>query len=43
MVRENTEDLYAGVEFEAGKPATAELIDYINKLSPDRAHQDRPR
>ncbi len=36
LVRENTEDLYAGVEFEAGKPATAELIDYINKVSPDR-------
>jgi isocitrate dehydrogenase (NAD+) len=36
LVRENTEDLYAGVEFESGKPATAELIDYINKVSPDR-------
>ncbi len=36
LVRENTEDLYAGVEFEAGKPVTAELIDYINKISPDR-------
>ncbi len=31
IVRENTEDLYAGIEFEAGKPDTAELIDYINK------------
>ena len=30
IVRENTEDLYAGIEFEAGKPATAELIDYLN-------------
>src|SRR3972149_7052803 len=36
IVRENTEDLYAGVEFESGKPVTAELIDYINKVSPDR-------
>jgi isocitrate dehydrogenase (NAD+) len=36
LVRENTEDLYAGVEFESGKPVTAELIDYINKISPDR-------
>jgi len=35
VVRENTEDLYAGVEFEQGSPETAELIDYINKLSPD--------
>jgi len=36
VVRENTEDLYAGVEFEQGTPETAELIDYINKLSPDK-------
>jgi len=34
IVRENTEDLYAGVEFEAGKPETSELIDFINKISP---------
>ena len=30
VVRENTEDLYAGVEFQAGQAATAELIDAIN-------------
>ena len=36
VVRENTEDLYAGVEFEKGQPATAELIDDINRLSGDR-------
>jgi isocitrate dehydrogenase (NAD+) len=36
IVRENTEDLYAGVEFEQGKPATAELIDVINRLSADK-------
>ncbi len=36
IVRENTEDLYAGVEFEAGKPATAELVDHINKVAGDR-------
>lgn len=36
IVRENTEDLYAGVEFEAGKPETAKLIDAINELSTDR-------
>src|SRR5436190_1707056 len=30
IVRENTESLYAGVEFERGKPETAEMIDYIN-------------
>lgn len=32
IVRENTEDLYAGVEFEAGKPETTELIEFINKI-----------
>ncbi len=36
IVRENTEDLYAGVEFERGKEETAELIDVVNRLSPDR-------
>jgi len=36
IVRENTEDLYAGVEFEAGQAETAELIDCINRLSPNR-------
>lgn len=30
VVRENTEDLYAGVEFQAGQPSTAELIQFIN-------------
>ena len=29
-VRENTEDLYAGVEFEKGLPATAEIIEVRN-------------
>ncbi len=36
IVRENTEDLYAGVEFEAGKDVTRELIEYINGLPSDR-------
>ncbi|HLA86020.1 MAG TPA: isocitrate/isopropylmalate dehydrogenase family protein [Thermoguttaceae bacterium] len=36
IVRENTEDLYAGIEFERGKPATGELIDYINRVSTDK-------
>jgi isocitrate dehydrogenase (NAD+) len=36
IVRENTEDLYAGIEFERGKPETGELIDYINRVSPDK-------
>jgi isocitrate dehydrogenase (NAD+) len=33
LVRENTEDLYAGVEFKAGEPATAQLIARINEIS----------
>ena len=33
IVRENTESLYAGIEFERGKPETAEVIDYINAHS----------
>jgi isocitrate dehydrogenase (NAD+) len=36
LVRENTEDLYAGVEFEAGTEKTAELIEYINSISADK-------
>ncbi len=33
LVRENTEDLYLGCEFEQGKPETAELIGDIKKLN----------
>lgn len=33
IVRENTEDLYAGIEFEEGKSSTKELIEKIEKLS----------
>jgi isocitrate dehydrogenase (NAD+) len=36
IVRENTEDLYAGVEFEAGQEATSQLIEFINGLPVDR-------
>jgi len=36
IIRENTEDLYAGVEFERGRSTTAELIECINRLSTDR-------
>lgn len=36
IVRENTEDLYAGIEFERGKPETGKLIDFINQISPER-------
>src|SRR5579862_612071 len=33
LVRENTEDLYAGVEFKAGEPTTSRLIGQINEAS----------
>src|SRR4030042_1795648 len=33
IVRENTEDLYAGIEFQKGKDDTIELINWINKHS----------
>jgi len=36
IVRENTEDLYAGIEFEKGKPETISLIDTIEKLEGTR-------
>lgn len=33
IVRENTEDLYTGVEFEQGKKETVDLIRYIGKIN----------
>jgi len=36
VIRENTEDLYAGVEFPKGDPATRTLIRTINDLSADK-------
>ena len=36
VVRENVEDLYAGVEFARGLPVTAELIETINRMSADK-------
>lgn len=36
IIRENTEDLYAGVEFQQGVPETVELVETINRLSRDR-------
>jgi len=42
IVRENTEDLYAGVEFQRGKPETAKLVEAINELSPDRKIKTGP-
>jgi len=36
VVRENCEDLYAGVEFAKGEPATADVIAEINRCATDR-------
>jgi isocitrate dehydrogenase (NAD+) len=40
VVRENTEDLYAGVEFEEGKKETRDLISYIKKISKGAIRRD---
>lgn len=40
IVRENTEDLYAGIEFQKGKDDTAELIDWLNKHSARKITED---
>ncbi|MDD5382423.1 MAG: isocitrate/isopropylmalate dehydrogenase family protein [Candidatus Margulisbacteria bacterium] len=40
VVRENTEDLYAGIEFEEGKAETKELIAQIEKLSKKKIRPD---
>jgi isocitrate dehydrogenase (NAD+) len=42
LVRENTEDLYAGVEFQAGADKTAELIKTINSFSSGKKINTRP-
>jgi isocitrate dehydrogenase (NAD+) len=34
MVRENTEDLYAGIEYEAGSDAAERVIETLNGLQP---------
>jgi len=40
VVRENTEDLYAGIEFQKGKDDTAEIINWINKHSDRKIRDD---
>lgn len=40
IVRENTEDLYAGIEFEKGAKDCLEVIDFINKKSERKIRQD---
>ena len=40
VVRENTEDLYAGIEYQKGKDDTAEIINWINKHSSRKISND---
>ncbi|MFH1245768.1 MAG: isocitrate/isopropylmalate dehydrogenase family protein [Candidatus Omnitrophota bacterium] len=40
IIRENTEDLYAGIEFEEGKTDTRNLLQYITKLSAKKINPD---
>ncbi|MDO8530937.1 MAG: isocitrate/isopropylmalate dehydrogenase family protein [Dehalococcoidia bacterium] len=40
IVRENTEDLYAGIEFEKGTKDCLEIIDHINKLAKKSIQKD---
>ncbi len=40
MIRENTEDLYAGIEFEKGKKETGDIIDAVKKASKKDIRKD---
>jgi isocitrate dehydrogenase (NAD+) len=40
FVRENTEDLYVGIEYEQGAPDTAELIEWLNEHGGRLPHPD---
>jgi isocitrate dehydrogenase (NAD+) len=40
IVRENTEDLYAGVEFNSDTPESKKVIDLVNTLSKKQIRQD---
>lgn len=42
IMRENTEDLYAGVEFERGKPETVDLVKFINEKSASGKIKTKP-
>ena len=42
LVRENCEDLYAGVEFEKGSDGVRELIETVNRLSTDKKVKTPP-
>jgi isocitrate dehydrogenase (NAD+) len=40
IVRENTEDLYAGIEYEEGSPETGELVEWIEAHGGKLRHSD---
>ena len=40
IVRENTEDLYAGIEFQRGTDEMDELVDFINRVSGTKLSKD---
>jgi isocitrate dehydrogenase (NAD+) len=40
VVRENTEDLYSGIEFEEGKPETAKLRELVAEATGDKVRED---
>jgi isocitrate dehydrogenase (NAD+) len=40
IVRENHEDLYAGIEFEQGTPEAKQVIDFLNSLQERRIRDD---
>jgi isocitrate dehydrogenase (NAD+) len=40
IIRENTEDLYAGIEYEQGAPETDELIGWIESHGGSLRHRD---
>ena len=40
VVRENTEDLYAGIEFEKGTADTRKFIDFVQKVKGERISED---
>ncbi|MDD5565569.1 MAG: isocitrate/isopropylmalate dehydrogenase family protein [Candidatus Omnitrophica bacterium] len=40
VIRENSEDLYAGIEFQEGLPKTLQLISEISKLQEKKIRQD---
>lgn len=40
VVRENTEDLYSGIEFEEGTPESTRLIKLVSEATADKIHKD---